>query len=352
MTDDLVDLLMDLLRLPGISGREEAVAARLRESWAPLVDELHVDRLGNLVARRSGVGPEPRPLVLITAHMDSVGFIVRRVIDGFVQVSPVGRFEEALLPGQSIMVHGTPPTPGLIVAPPPACLPDGIAQGVVPAKYLILDLGLTPRETQLAVRVGDAVSFDRAPEFLADGMICGHSLDNRASLGALTVCLKALTDKEFEWDLVMAATVQEETTYYGAQSAGHESRPAAAIVVDVTYGRAYAEPENEAFPLGGGPTSAWSPDVHPGVYAEIEAAAKRAGVPLTREVLPSDTGTEAGGLLVAKAGIPLGVLSIPLRYMHNPTEVVMLSDIRQTGMLLAELIEGLNQDSLRSLAQV
>ncbi|HLC04496.1 MAG TPA: hypothetical protein VJK02_15785 [Anaerolineales bacterium] len=350
MTDDLLDLLMDLLRLPGISGHEGLVAARLQESWAPLVDELHVDLLGNLVATRNGVTPGPRPTMLITAHMDSVGFIVRGILDGFVQVSQVGRFDDRLLPGQSVTVHGARPIPGLIVAPARAGLPEKIGGGVVPTKYLLVDLGLPAGEIQRVVKVGDSLSFDNPPRFLADDVICGHSLDNRASLAALEVCLKALAGIELKWDLVMAATVQEETTAYGAQSAGHTTGPAAAIVVDVTYGRAYAEPENESFPLGGGPTNAWSAEVHPGVYREIEAAAERAGVALTREILPSDTGTEARGILIGGAGIPLGVLSIPLRYMHNPVEVVMLSDIRQTGLLLAEVVAGLDDEFLRRLA--
>jgi putative aminopeptidase FrvX len=345
MTDELLHLLMDLLSLPGISGAEAPVAARLRKSWEPLVDELNVDRLGNLIAIRKGVGPPPRPKVLLTAHMDSVGLVVRGMIDGFILVDQVGLLDHRILPGQMVKVYGAHPLPGMIVAPPSRCLPEDIADHPVPIEYLLVDLGLPPSEVQRAVKVGDIVSFDNPPLMLTEDVISGHSLDNRASLAALTLCLESLAGRDVGWDLFVAATVQEETTYHGAHVAAQVVEPDVAIVVDVTYGRAYSERGSETFALGGGPTNAWSPEVHPGVYAEIEAAAGRAGVPLAREILPTETGTEASGIQLAGSGIPLGLLSIPLRYMHSPTEVVDLADIRMTGLVLAELISGLDDKS-------
>jgi endoglucanase len=283
--------------------------------------------------------------------MDSIGFVVRGIIDGFLQIDSVGRFDSRVLAGQTVTVHGRRDHTGVIVAPPGWCLPEEIASGVVPLGYLLVDLGLGPQEIRRTVEVGDFFSYDNPPQLLGDGLICGHSLDNRASLAALTVCLEALAATEFQWDIFVAATVQEETTYYGAHTAAQSIKPTAAIVVDVTYGRESSGPDSETFPLGGGPTNAWSAEVHPAVYAEIEAAAERAGVPLVREILPTDTGTEAGGILVAGGGVPVGVLSIPLRYMHSPIEVVDPSDIRQTGSILAELVMGLDDAFLQRVTQ-
>lgn len=350
MTGELIDLLFDLLSLPGVSGREGSVAARLKESWGPLVDDLHLDRLGNLIATRRGFGREPRPKLLITAHMDSIGFIVRGFLNGFPQIDVVGRMDQRILPGQTVTLHGTRDLPGVIVAPPSACLPAEVAGGVVPLEYLLLDLGLAPVDVRRAVKVGDIVSFDRAPLMLSENVICGHSLDNRASLAALTLCLQALAEDEFDWDLAVAATVQEETTFHGAHTSAEAIDPNAVVVVDVTYGRAHADGGNETFPIGDGPTNAWSPEVHPAMYAEIESAAERAGVRITRENLPTDTGTEARGVMVAGAGKPLGLISIPLRYMHSPIEVVHLSDIRQTARVLSELVSSLSEGSLEHLA--
>jgi putative aminopeptidase FrvX len=351
MPDDLLRLLMDLLRLPGISGDESPVAARLRRSWEPLVDELHTDRLGNIIAFRNGVGPHPRPRLLVTAHMDSVGFFVRGTMAGFLLVDSAGRLDPRVLPGQRVTVHGTRQIPGIIVAPPRWCLPEEFAERTVPVEYLLVDLGLTAREIQRVTKVGDSVTFANLPCSLGPDVVCGHSLDNRASLAVITLCLESLAGRDIHWDVVVAATVQEETTYHGAHAAAESVDPRAAVVVDVTYGRGHSDLGSDTFPLAGGPTNAWSPDVHPVMYAAIEAAADRAGVPLTKEVLPVETGTEAGGILVAGPGVPLGLLSVPLRYMHSPREVVHLADIRSTAKVLAELTAELGEDFLERLAQ-
>jgi endoglucanase len=242
--------------------------------------------------------------------------------------------------------------PGIVAAPPDWCLPTAYAERVVPIQYLLVDLGLSEREVRRQTKVGDCVSFAAPPLLLGDDIVCGHSLDNRASLAALTVCLETLAESSSAWDLIVAATVQEETTYHGAHVVAETVAPDAAIVVDVTYGRSYADHGSATFPLGGGPTNAWSSELHPAIYAEIEAAARRADVPLTREVLPTESGTEATGIRVARSGVPSGLLSIPLRYMHTPVEVVDLTDIRQTARLLVKLISGLDDGFLQRLALV
>jgi putative aminopeptidase FrvX len=349
MTGDLLHFLLDLLCLDDISGTDGAVVGRLQPRWGPLVEETHIDGLGNLIAIRHGTGTDSRHKLLITAHMDSVGFVVRGMIDGFLLVDQVGRLDPRILPGQMVTVHGSRSLPGVIVAPPSWCLPPDCAAGVVPVRYLLVDLGLTQRQVRRAVKVGDSVSFATPPHLLSDTLVCGHSLDNRASLAALTIYLETLAGRELAWDLVVAATVREETTFHGAHVVAQAVSPDAAIVVDATYGRSYSDDNSSTFPLGAGPTNAWSPELHPGVYAEIQEAAERAGVPLTREVLPTESGTEARGIRVAQSGIPCGLLSIPLRYMHTPTEVVDAVDIRQTAQVLAELSTGLGDGFLHRL---
>jgi len=349
MTADFAPLLLDLLCLPGVAGNETPVAERLHQAWDGVVDAQNLDPLGNLIAVRHGSGSSPRPKIMVAAHMDSVGFRVRGIVDSFLQIAQVGRFDDRLLPGEPVTVHGTRAVPGLIVAPPRSCLPENLEGGVVPTRYLLVDLGLPAPEVRRIARAGDVVSFARPPQILEGSVIVGHSLDNRASLAAITVCLESLANRQPAWDVFAVATVQEETTAIGALAAAESLGPTAAIVLDVTYGYAYAEMPHASFPLGGGPTNAWSPEVHPEIYREIDAAAERSGIPVTREVLPEETGTDARGLLLAKSGVPLGVLSIPLRYMHNPAEVVMLSDIERTGMLLTEFISGLDEGFLARL---
>src|SRR3990170_6843553 len=132
MTVEFATLLLDLLRLPGIAGQETLVAERLREAWQPFVDVLDLDPLGNLIAARHGSGSGPRPKLMVAAHMDSVGFRVRGIVYGFLQLAQVGRVDDRLLPGEPVTIHGTRALPGLIVAPPRSCLPENLQGGVVP----------------------------------------------------------------------------------------------------------------------------------------------------------------------------------------------------------------------------
>ena len=348
-SDPLESLLEDLLRLPGLPGHEAPVRARLEQAWRPLADDLHVSPLGSLHALRRGAGQSPRPLLLLAAHMDAIGLMVTESVEGFLRVHPLGGFDARVLPGQPVVVHGRRPLPGVIVRPPPACLPAEIGQGVAPLEYLLVDVGLPAAQIARLVRPGDRVAFDRAPLRLAEGLLSGPGLDNRASVVALTVCLRALAGREHAWDVVAAATTQEEISLAGARTSAFALRPRMALAVDVTYAAGLGQPAHKTFALEGGPTNGWGPNLHPAVYRLIEQAAERAGIPVTVELTPEHSGTDAIAMQVVREGIPCGMVSIPLRYMHTPVEVVAWSDIERAGLLLAELAAGLAPDALEGL---
>jgi endoglucanase len=200
------------------------------------------------------------------------------------------------------------------------------------------------------VRPGDLISFAQPPVRLGDDVLAGHSLDNRASLVAITECLRELGRREHEWDVLAVATVQEEETYAGAYAAGFELKPSVAVAVDVTWARGPGLPKHKTFPLGKGPTNGWGPNIHPGIHSALKKAAKQVEIPLAREVVPAQGGTDAFALQIAGEGIPTGLVSIPLKYMHTPVEVISLKDIRRAGRLLAEFVSGLNDDFLDGLS--
>jgi endoglucanase len=180
-------------------------------------------------------------------------------------------------------------------------------------------------------------------------MLVGHSLDNRASLAALVVCLRELEKREHEWDVITVATTQEEETMVGALTSAFELRPSIAVAVDVTWARGPGLPEHKTFPIGEGPTNGWGPNIHPAVHRAIEETAKRVEIPLTKEILPKHSGTDAYAMQVAREGIPTGLVSIPLKYMHTPVELVSMKDIERTGRLLAEFLCGLDAESMDAL---
>jgi putative aminopeptidase FrvX len=346
--DKTLSLLKELIQLPGLSGYEEPVQKRVRAEWKPLTDEIRVGRIGSLYATKHGSGEKPRQSVMLAAHMDAIGLMVSELVEGFIRVAPIGGLDARVLPGQPVIVHGRRELPGIVVQPPLHGLPENLRGKPIPLEFLLVDIGL-PNAASL-VRPGDLISFAQPPVRLGDDVLAGHSLDNRASLVAITECLRELGRREHEWDVLAVATVQEEETYAGAYAAGFELKPSVAVAVDVTWARGPGLPKHKTFPLGKGPTNGWGPNIHPGIHSALKKAAKQVEIPLAREVVPAQGGTDAFALQIAGEGIPTGLVSIPLKYMHTPVEVISLKDIRRAGRLLAEFVSGLNDDFLDGLS--
>jgi putative aminopeptidase FrvX len=339
---EILPLLKSLITAPGLSGYEGPVRALIEESWGPLTDEMSLSRLGSLHALKRGSAPEPRPRILLAAHMDAIGLMVAGVVGDFLRITEIGGLDARVLPGQAVTVHGREDVPGVIVQPPAHLLPEDARDGPVELKYLLVDAGLRARKLERQVRTGDLVSFAQQPMELQGETLAGHSLDNRASVVALTHCLQQLQGRSHAWDVWAVATVQEEETLGGARTSAFELRPDLAVAVDVTHAKGPGSPDHKTYPLGKGPALGWGPNVHPGMHKVFKELADRLEIPYNVEVMPLHSGTDAIALQVTAEGIPSMVLSIPLRYMHTPVEVVAIKDITRTGYLLAEFVAQLD----------
>ncbi len=348
MTETL-PFLKKLIAAPGLSGHEDPVRELIEEAWQPLVDELSRSRLGSLHGLCKGAGPEPRPSLLIAAHMDAIGLMVTRIVDGFLQVTQVGGIDPRVLPGQVVTVHGRRDLPGLVVQPPPRLLPAKHQEGPIPLEYLLVDTGLPPEQVSRQVRVGDLISFAQAPLETGGDTLAGHSLDNRASVAALTHCLEQLRRRPHPWDVWAVATVQEEVGLVGAATSAFQLRPSLAVAVDVTFAASPGSPKHKTFPLGEGIALGWGPNIHPGLHKAFKTLAERLEIPCHMEVMPRHSGTDAFALQVAAEGIPSMVVSIPLRYMHTPVEMVAVKDVTRAGRLLAEFAVQLDEQFMDTL---
>lgn len=346
---DILPFLKELLSLPGLSGYEVPVAERIEQAWTPLADEIKRTRLGSVHAFRFGTASEPRPRVLLAAHMDAIGLMVTQIVEGFLRVTAIGGVDARILPGQAVTVHGRESLPGVVVMPPPRLLPPDLREGVVPMQHLWVDIGLTPAEVQEKVQVGDLVSFATSPLELGEETLAGHSLDNRASVAALTVCLETLLGRTLPWDAIFAATVQEEETMAGALTSAFVERPTLAIAVDVTFAKGPGANDWQTFPLGKGITLPWGPNIHPAVHRRLKEIADRIEIPYSVEYTPRHSGTDAYAMQITAEGIPTAVIGIPLRYMHTPVEVASLKDIQRAGRLLAEFIASLDASFVEKL---
>ena len=344
--DDLLQFLKSLIRLPGLSGYETPVRTQIEAAWKPLCDKTSVSKLGSLHALKCGNAPEPRPALLLAAHMDAIGLIVTGVTDGFLRITEIGSLDPRVLPGQPVIVHGRKQLPGIIVQPPTHLLPEKHRNRPAPLEYLLVDTGLEPGQVSRLVRTGDLVSFDQQPIELSEELMVGHTLDNRASVAALTVCLQILHGRQLQWDLWAVASVQEEVAYGGAVTSAFQLRPALAIAIDVTWGSSPGSPAHKTYPIGKGITLGIGPIAHPHLHKSLKDLAKQLEIPYQIEAMPRYSATDADELQVTAEGIPTMWISIPLRYMHTPVEMVSLVDIERAGRLVAEFSAGLQVDYL------
>jgi tetrahedral aminopeptidase len=348
--NDFLPLLKKLISTSGLSGHEMPVRDLIHEAWQPLTDELSLSRIGSLHGLKRGTAPEPRSSILIAAHMDAIGLMVTSVQEELLRITSVGGIDVRVLPGQIVTVHGREDLPGVIAHPPARMLPDDLQKKAIPLEHLFVDTGLTAARLQRLVRPGDLVSFAQPPlETLGDTLV-GHTLDNRASVVALTSCLEALQHRPHAWDVWAVASVQEEVGLVGAFTSAYQLRPSLAIAVDVTWASGPGSPNHKTFPLGKGPTLVWGPNIHPVLHKRFTELADSLEIPHALEVTPRHSGTDGYALQVAAEGIPTMVIGIPLRYMHSPVEMVALKDITRAGRLMAEFIAQLGPDTMEKLA--
>ena len=174
------------------------------------------------------------------------------------------------------------------------------------------------RELEKIVRVGDPVSFAQMPIELGETMIAGHSMDNRASVAAVTHCLRELQHVQHGWDVWSAATTQEEETLAGAFTSPFMIRPAIAVAVDVTFGRMPGVSDYRSFPLGKGPTIGLGPNIHPVLQKRFKKLAEELDIPFAMEVMPQHSGTDAYAMQVVAEGIPTAVIGIPSTQHAHP----------------------------------
>ena len=349
---DILPFLKSLLSISGLSGFEGPAAQLIEEKWRPLVDEISVGRVGSLHALKKGSGKEPRPSLMIAAHMDAIGLQVSHIQDEFLHVTKVGGIDIRVLPGLEVTVHASgsgEELPGVIAMPPAELLPESEGEGVISLKHLLVDTGLSAPEVRKKVLVGDLVSFANEPLELAEDVISGHSVDNRSSVVALTICLEELQRKSHAWDVWAVATVQEENTYLGAYSSTYQLRPQLAIAVDVTHAKGPGVNGWQTHPMGKGVGLCIGPNMHPFLYTRLKEVAERAEIPWFLDVAPGHSGTDAYPIQVTADGIPTALVEFPIRYMHTPVETVSIRDIQRTGRLLAEFITSLEPDFMETI---
>jgi len=347
---EVIPLLKLLSEADGITGHEGPVRELLRQTWQPFADEMREGKLGSLIALKQGAGAAPRPKLMLAAHMDEIGLVVTGVEKGFLRVTRVGGTDRRVLLGLEVVVHGQRDLPGIVATRPPHVLPQEERKRTVPWDQIFVDVGLPAGEVEQLVAVGDLISIRRDMVELKNRHVAGKAMDDRACVAAVTLALEQLGNVSHAWDVFAVATVQEEKGLIGATTASYGVAPDLAVALDVTFGKHPGVSEPDAFPLNAGPTIGIGPNFHPGLVNRLKEVAESHEIPYQMEPIPGRSGTDAWAIQVTREGVPTALISIPIRYMHQPVETLVVQDVERAGRLVAAFIAGLEADFLETLA--
>ncbi len=347
---DLKQHLKRLVEAHAPSGHEAPIRAILREDWAGYVDEFQQDGLGSLIGIKRATQPtQPARKIMLAAHMDEIGMMVRDIVDGFIYVHRVSGVDNRVMLAQPVIVHGKRPLPGVVAAVPPHLLTESARKRYPAFDELVIDVGLPHEEVIALVTLGDLITPDAPLLDLQGRKVAGKAMDDRACVAAVSLCLSLLKGMNHTWDVYATATVQEETGLYGATTAANFIQPDIAIALDVTFADQPGAGDNAAGEMGKGPVIGIGPNFHIKLNKQIEKTAKYHEIKLQHEALPGRSGTDAWAIQVAHAGVPSALLSVPLRNMHSPVETLDMADIERAGRLLAHFIADLDADFLATI---
>jgi putative aminopeptidase FrvX len=341
------EVLEKLLTAPSPSGYEGPAAAVWREAAG--FAELETDRIGSTIARVAG--EEGGPLVAIVGHIDEIGLAITHVDEsGFAYFTPIGGWDPQILVGQRISVQSRDGSvPGVVGRKPVHLLKDDQKKKAVELDGLHIDVGAADRDEALSLfRIGDPVVIDGQPLGLAGKRLVSRSMDNRlGAYVALEVARRCHERGERTAAVAAVAAVQEEIGLHGARTSAYLLEPEIAIVVDVTHATdapGVEEKKMGSHPLGSGPVIGRGSTLSPAVFELLVETAEKLELEHTVETSGRYTATDADAYQVSRAGIPTGLVAIPLRYMHSPVELVDLRDVEATVELLAAFASALTGD--------
>lgn len=333
---DLKNTIAELTEVSGASGSEKNAAGLALNMLKKYCPDAEI-RNGNVIGRFGEFRSE-LPSLVLDAHIDQIGMIVTNITDaGFIKIGNLGGIDRRLLPAQPVIIHGKQDIPGVICSIPPH-LSSGDSK-VISFDEAAIDTGMTKEELEKFVSLGDTITFDVKCRSLIGSRITSGALDDRCGVASILRTLELLQEVSTAYNVTIIFSSQEELGERGAKIGAYELDPDIAIAVDVSFAYSQAEDENKCGYLGKGPMIGISPSLDRDLSNELINIAKSSDIPFQTEVMSGMTSTNADQYSVSRCGARTCTVSIPLRNMHTPAEVIDLKDVELTAQLLAEFIK-------------
>lgn len=334
--------LRELVEAPSPSGYEQPAAKVLRDRMNGVADSIETNVLGSVHATLKGKGNGVS--VMLAGHIDEIGMMVNYITpEGFVTFAAIGGVDAAILPGMRVDVHTSEGVLlGVMGRKPIHLIEADERKNVTVIDKLFIDLGLPVKEVKEKVSIGDCITFRVGLEEYGDGMIVSRALDDKMGAWiAARVLEEVKAAGGAAGDLIVAGTVQEEIGTRGGMTSAYGVDPVVGIALEVGHATDYPDIDKrkhgEAV-CGKGPIIARGPNINPVLFDRLVAAAKKAKVPYQIGAEARGTGTDANPIQLSRGGKVAGLVSIPLRYMHTPTEVLSLKDLDAAVKMMTQFI--------------
>ena len=336
------DFLFEMLRTGSVSGNEAELEKKIYDYMQDKADTVTVDELGNVTAV---VNPDAAFKVLLAGHADEIGLMVTAIgNDGTLMVRKIGGIYVSTYPGHKVRVY----TKNGVIYGAVANSEDIAKNKDLEASDLRIDIGAKDKEDALKyVELGDTVTFDTDVREMLNGCITGRALDDRIGAYIVMEALAEARKRGASVGCYAVSTTGEETTGNGAYFTASRVKPNIAIAVDVTYTSdncGISEAETGDVAVGKGPVLCNNPSIHKKVNEWLKECAKKLNMDIQIEAAGGRTGTDGDTMHRTGIGVPFALVSIPLRYMHNPDEVGSLKDIQECIELLAQFLVDCTED--------
>jgi tetrahedral aminopeptidase len=347
MNSDSKDFLRQLVETPSPSGYEYDVQKLVRSRIQPWCDSVRTDVMGNVFGV---INPEGRPRVMLAGHCDQIGFIVNYITDdGFLHVDPIGGVDPVVATSQRVVImtrNGL--VPGVIGRKAIHLMDEDDRKKVPKMHDLYVDIGVPSKAYALElVAYGDAGVFLQPYVELANQRAVSMAFDNKMGTWIVTEVLRRLHDQQLEACVIGVSTVQEEIGLRGAVTSAFSSEADVGIALDVAHGTDTPGIEKKKagdFKIGAGPIMARGANINPRVFELMVATAEAENIPVQISSAARGTGTDANVMQLSRGGMATGLLSVPLRYMHTPNELLSLEDLENTAKLLAAFCTRLTKE--------
>lgn len=335
--------LQELIAAPSPSGYEQPAQRVFRRHVEPVVDALETDVMGNVIGRIDADAAEA-PKVMLAGHCDEIGFMVKYIDDdGFLFFAPIGGVDAHLVPGQRVDVHTAEgPVRGVVGKKPIHLMESKERDEVVKFKDQFIDIGCPDKKSaEELVSIGDPVTFSYGIERLQGERVTSRAFDDKMGAWIVGRVLQEVSRQKPPVNFYGVSTVQEEIGLRGATTSSYGIDPDVGIAVDV--GFSSDAPGLEMKEIGEvrlekGPVIARGANINPALFDLLVATARDENIPYQVSGFPRATGTDANVMQLARSGVATGLVKVPLRYMHSPSEVLSLIDLENTVKLLRAAI--------------